>query len=88
MFTFALSEPADVFCNAYGIAASPAEWVRHDGLIIIDHSWRQRDPCGDDDLWHYGDLGPVDGVLFDDCQVSWVGGGRSKAEDVGIACSS
>lgn len=86
--TYQLSEPADVFCNAYGIGAGLEDRVRHGDLVIIDHSWRTRDPCGDDDLWHYGELPGVDGVLFDDCRISWVGGGRTDADDVGLPCPS
>lgn len=80
----------DEFCPAYavGVPLDDDERVRSGGFVIRDHSYRDRDACGDDDLWHYPPhtLAGVDGVLFSDCTISWVGGGHSSADEIGLAC--
>lgn len=83
--------PGEEFCEAYAVALPLDERpVTFDELVILDHSYRERDPCRGDDLWHYMDshLDGVDGVLFDDCVISWVDGGRTSAEDAGFPCPS
>ncbi|MEM9655152.1 MAG: hypothetical protein AAGA65_23880 [Actinomycetota bacterium] len=77
-------------CNAYavGIPIVDDERVRVGDYIIRDHSYRDRDPCNGEDLWHYDprSLSGIDGVLFSDCEISWVSGGRSSADDIGLPC--
>lgn len=45
--------------------------------LLVGEPIRNRVPCNGDDLAHYSaaDLGGVDGVLFNTCEISWVGGG-------------
>lgn len=91
-FTFglaALSADREVSCTAYGANQAIEEQPSSYGdFVILDHSDRERDPCRDDDLWHYGDLNGIDGVLFGDCVISWVEGGRTPASEVGVPCES
>ncbi len=44
----------DEFCPAYAVGASLVddERVRVGDKLILDHSYRERDPCQGDDLWH------------------------------------
>ncbi|MCP3991718.1 MAG: hypothetical protein GY724_21780 [Actinomycetia bacterium] len=83
--------PSEEFCAAYAVALPLDEHpVTYGELVILDHSYRERDPCRGHDLWHYMDqhLDGVDGVLFEDCTISWVAGGRTSAEDAGVPCQS
>jgi hypothetical protein len=85
----ARDEPGERFCNA--AAALPrsepkkvVEWT-----LYVGEPAELRRACAGDDLWHYldSDLARVDGVLFDDCIVSWVDGGRASAGEAGIDCT-
>ena len=78
------SDGSATYCKAYANLWSRADVVEVDGATVLVNQGR-RDPCGDNDLAHYALDDDIDGVLFDDCLISWVGGGRSPASIVGIA---
>jgi hypothetical protein len=87
----------DRFC-AYGgmILGPPMEFG--DLTLWTDIPVNRRRPAGCEDQWIRLDREPdlflfteeelseVDGVMFQDCQISWVDGGRSHADDVGVPC--
>jgi len=49
---------------------------------------RFRETCQGDDLCRYlpGEIPGIDGVIWTDGKISWVGGGRSTAAAEGIDC--
>jgi len=88
----------DRFC-AYGeflFGKSPQEFG--DLTLWADVPVEFRRPAGCEELWvrldkepdlylfSESELSKVDGVMFEDCQISWVDGGRSRADDVGVPC--
>ncbi len=80
----------DVACTALGLSlpVSDAAYLRHGDKKIADNSWMQHPPCHYD-LSQYDGIGGADGVLFNDCRVSWVDGSRrTSADDLGIPCPS
>jgi hypothetical protein len=83
------AEPSEEFCNASAVIVSSEPERLDEWTLYVDEPAERRDPCQGDDLWHYvdEDLAEVDGVLFDDCVVSWVDGGRTPAADAGIDCT-
>ena len=80
--------PQEEFCEAYGVLAGNDVVTVDDISLLIGEPIYRRDPCNGDDLWHYfdEDLVGIDGVMFDNCEISWVGGGRSAAAAEGIDC--
>ncbi len=76
------------FCAAYGNIVQGQVATFGEVTLLTGEPASHRDPCDGDDLWHYmtGDLDGVDGVLFDDCVISWVGGGRSTVAAESIPC--
>ena len=82
--------PRAYFCEAWGEVPSGQTVTNGEITLLGPDPVSHRDPCnGSDDLWHYfdGDLEDVDGVLFDNCEISWVGGGRSTAAAAGFECA-
>jgi hypothetical protein len=88
LFGASAAQPAETgstLCAAYAhIYPPPHEF----GSLTLIHIDSERTGCGDDDLWHFGNLGSdVDGVMWNTCDISWVGGGRSTAKKEGIDCT-
>lgn len=77
------------FCNASARIVTTDPMQVGEWTLYVDEPAGARDPCQGDDLWHYQDedLAVVDGVLFDDCVLSWVDGGRTTAAEEGIKCT-
>lgn len=88
--TWAVSEqPREEFCEAWGIISGRQVISIDEISLLSGEPISAREPCMGDDLWHFAadDLKGVDGVLFDNCEISWVGGGRSTAAAEGIDCT-
>lgn len=84
--TFMALEPSR-FCKTYGNIIDSAPEQVGGYVLIVDQPASTRDPCRGYDLFHFTDLPEaVDGIMFDDCIISWVAGGRAPAQDLGIDC--
>lgn len=82
-------EPSEEFCHASAVLVTSEPVQVGQWTLYVDEPAERRDPCQGDDLWHYldEDLAAVDGVLFDDCVLSWVDGDRTSAANAGIDCT-
>jgi len=87
-WSLTLSHPSSEFCELWGVLTDNRPVSHGDVTLLVGEPIGRRVPCNGDDLWHYRaeDLAGVDGVLFDNCEISWVGGGRSTAAAEGIDC--
>jgi len=76
------------FCPTWGVLTDSPTVSYGEISLLVGEPISNREPCNGDDLWHYSseDLVGVDGVLFENCEISWVGGGRSTAAAEGIDC--
>jgi drug/metabolite transporter (DMT)-like permease len=81
-------QQSEEFCELWGALPSGQTETFGDLTLLVGEPIRNREPCNGDDLAHYSaaDLAGVDGVLFDTCDISWVGGGRSSAAVEGFSC--
>ncbi len=87
-WSFSSNHPSSEFCELYGVLTDSPAVSYGDITLLVGEPIGRRDPCNGDDLSHYvaEDLVAVDGVLFDNCEISWAGGGRSTAAAEGIDC--
>ncbi len=77
------------FCTLSGYLGLTDMVEEYDDVILADRVPASiRESCRGYDLHHFsaGELAMVDGIMFDDCVISWTAGGRSKASDLGIPC--
>lgn len=58
--------------------------------LVVDQPVTLRESCPGRDLQSFSkhELSSFDGVLFEDCVISWTNGGRSNARDEGIPCEA
>jgi hypothetical protein len=79
------------FCATYGTILGTEPQLVGGHLLYVGVPATQRDPCHGDDLWHMrmdaSVFAQAEGVLFDDCVISWNRGGRTSAKKAGVPCT-
>lgn len=76
-------------CRAAKILYDQSDVIEHEGRTLLTGQHpNARERCGpNQDLALYGLSGtPIEGIIWDDCLVSWRNGGRTTASDIGYPC--